>query len=208
MKPIKKYFFYSTLLILVFCNNLDAQQNEYENYNRKRVGPHMRYWHEGLATTALTIDLDREDAEEGNLSQGVYYGVGLGFSTLLGFDNISQRVGLGFRAEYYPDYFAKFNIIGDLKILVLTPMLDFILGDKIYENHTYFSLFSGVELNMTYDLNTQRKEFHDILYLLEFQYTNLEFKWGLQSWNDWFRDGPYFDYAFHVFKFTYKFRKE
>lgn len=206
-KLLIKQGFLVTLFLLCLAPQIAlSQYADYDKYNLKRVGPNMRYWHEGLITLTTTIDLDKEESEAGNLSKGYYYGVGLGFSTLLGFDNISQRIGLGLRAEYFPDHFMKVNIIKEFKILVITFMLDFILGDKVYDNHTYLSLFSGLETNMTFDLSSKRKEFHTIFYMLEFQYENLELKWGLQSWTDWFKEGPYFDRAFNIFKLTYKLR--
>jgi hypothetical protein len=190
----------TSLLLILFLFSAKAQNFEdgFEKYNKKRLGNYTTYWHEMLVCSSLAIDLDFKTSIPGNLATGINYGVGLGYLFKVGLDEKPQNIGLGFKAEYYPNAFYKFNIQLDTKLLAG--------GFKNW----YASFLGGGEFNVTFDLPMAKKEFHTILYMLDIQFNKLELKWGLQMWNDRFNDENigYFDYTFNSIRVTYKLRSK
>lgn len=185
-------FFLLSLTSFSFSQNFDAG---FEKYNKKRLGPYTTYWHEFLICSSFAMDLDYKTSIQGNLGIGLNYGIGAGYLIKLGLDDKPQNLGLGFKAEYYPNAFYKFNAQFDAKLLALG-----------YQ-HWFASFLGGGEFNVTFDIPFERREFHTILYMLDIQFGTLELKWGLQSWYDKFKNSPYFDFTFNSFKLTYKIRR-
>lgn len=195
MNSLTKFFL--SFILYVILSNTHGQkfEDEFEKYNKKRIGNYTTYWHEMLLCSSLAMDLDYKTRATGNLTKGINYGIGIGYLFKVGLDEKPQNIGLGWKAEYYPNAFYKFNVQLDAKLIAS--------GFQ----HWYGSFLGGGEFNVTFDIPFERREFHTILYLLDIQFGTLELKWGLQSWYDKFKNSPYFDYTFNSFKLTYKIRR-
>jgi hypothetical protein len=161
-------------------------------YRPNRIAPSLTYWHEVHFSSNLVYDLDYKERTEGNFKRGINYGVGLGYMFKIGLDDMPQNLGIGLKAEYFPNRFYKFNIMTDFKLLAI--------GNQNIRG----SFLGGWELNISYTPNFKEKEMHTILYLLDVQYRNWELKWGLQSWYDDFIPYTLMDHGFSNFKLTHK----
>ena len=184
------------LLCLFFSVDTSFAQIQYsqlEPYNNRRIGPYLTQWSELHFSFNTGLDIDLEEADTGNVAQGINAGFGLGYMYKIGLDDLPQSIGIGVKAEHYPDAYHKFNLMIDHKILAV--------GD----NNRYISAFGGTEINFTYNLDFQAKEMHTIIYMLDLQYNQVELKWGLQSWTDTWIPTLFIDDTFNVFKLTYKY---
>jgi len=191
-----KYLKFLSIGFMVFwqLNVTHAQtlDSGFTYYRPNRIAPRLTYWHELHFSSNLVYDSDHKERDLGNVKRGINSGIGLGYMFKIGVDDLPQNIGVGLKAEYYPNRFYKFNLMTDFKLLALG------------NNTIRASFLGGWELNISYNTTFKEKEMHTILYLLDVQYREWELKWGLQSWYDKIIPYTLLDHGFNTFKLTYK----
>lgn len=183
------------LFILCFFGYFAFGQNfndDFKPYNKKRIAPILTKWIELNGYSVITMDIDYKESTDGNIVNGINYGLGFNYMFNIGLDDLPQKIGIGLGAEIHPTQYFKYNLGFNHKIL------------SIGSENVNASFIGSEEINLVFNTQHQYPQMNVILYLLEAQYKNWEVKWGLQSYWDRFIPISFVDHSFNVFKVGYK----
>jgi hypothetical protein len=206
--PSKLHLTFCLLLLAALSSFAQNTSDGFTKVRPNRWAPNLVNWHEFYSTAIIATDLDFEwdgdydtssilfgPPDDGNLALGVNYGFGGGYRFKLGSDVLPQSLGLGMRAEIYPNMFAKYAITIDAKLLAFGT------------NEMFVSVIGGGELNISTHLPSKTTEFRSSMYLVDARYKQWEFMWALQSYSDFWFENQFIDEAFSVYRINYVFIK-